>query len=64
MSTTPRNNVSKPKDHIMHSCWLYIDGAERSVNEALVADGYAWDYMGDTKVKDFSALFKRRLKSK
>jgi micrococcal nuclease len=44
--------------------WLYIDGAERSVNEALVADGYAWDYMGDTKVKDFSALFKRRLNSK
>ena len=43
--------------------WLYIDGADKSVNESLIADGYAWDYMGDTKVKDFSALFKRRIES-
>jgi micrococcal nuclease len=44
--------------------WLFIDGAELSVNEALVADGYAWGYLGDTKVKDFSALeAKRKLNS-
>jgi micrococcal nuclease len=25
--------------------WLFVDGAEKSVNEALVADGYAWGYL-------------------
>ena len=43
--------------------WLFLDGAEKSVNEALIADGYAWDYMGDTKVKDFELLRQRRLAS-
>ena len=41
--------------------WLYLDGAETSINEALIAGGYAWGYMGDTKVKDFELLKKRRL---
>ena len=40
--------------------WLYLDGAEQSVNEALIAGGYAWGYMGDTKVKDFELLKQRR----
>jgi len=40
--------------------WLFLDGAEMSVNEALVADGYAWGYLGDTKVKDFDALLSIR----
>jgi micrococcal nuclease len=40
--------------------WLYLDGAELSVNEALIAGGYAWGYMGDTKVKDFEALKAKR----
>ena len=40
--------------------WLYLDGEALSVNEALVAGGYAWGYMGDTKVKDFELLKKRR----
>jgi len=40
--------------------WLYLDGAEKSVNEALIASGYAWGYMGDTKVKDFELLKQRR----
>jgi micrococcal nuclease len=39
---------------------LYIDGAEQSVNEGLIASGYAWSYMGDTKVKDFDALLRVR----
>jgi micrococcal nuclease len=43
--------------------WLFLDGAEKSVNEALIADGYAWGYMGDTKVKDFELLRQRRLLS-
>jgi micrococcal nuclease len=36
--------------------WVFLDGAELSVNEALIAGGYAWEYMGETKVKDFEAL--------
>jgi micrococcal nuclease len=40
--------------------WLYLDGAELSVNEALIAGGYAWGYMGETKVKDFEALKAKR----
>jgi micrococcal nuclease len=44
--------------------WLYLDGAELSVNEALIAGGYAWAYMGDTKVKDFDALRKKRAENK
>jgi micrococcal nuclease len=40
--------------------WLFVDGAEQSVNDALIADGYAWGYMGETKVKDFAALEARR----
>jgi micrococcal nuclease len=43
--------------------WLYLDGEALSVNEALVAGGYAWGYMGDTKVKDFEALKKKRAES-
>lgn len=40
--------------------WLFLDGAELSVNEALVATGYAWGYLGDTKVKDFETLRTKR----
>jgi micrococcal nuclease len=43
--------------------WIYLDGAELSVNEALIAGGYAWGYMGDTKVKDFEALRTIRAKN-
>jgi micrococcal nuclease len=42
--------------------WLFIDGATESVNASLVASGYAWDYLGETKVKDFELLKKRRNK--
>jgi len=44
--------------------WIFIDGAEQSVNEALVADGYAWGYLGDTKVKNFEELSAKRKLSK
>ena len=43
--------------------WLFVDGAEKSVNEALIADGYAWGYMGETKIKDFAALESKRKQS-
>ena len=38
--------------------WLFLDGSKVSVNEQMIADGYAWGYLGDTKVKDFEALAK------
>jgi hypothetical protein len=34
-----------------------------SLNDKMINDGYAWGYMGDTKVKDFTALKKARAKS-
>lgn len=40
--------------------WLFIDGAEVPFNKTLVATGYAWEYMGDTKVKNFDLLRERR----
>ena len=43
--------------------WVYIDGATKSINERMIEDGYAWGYMGETKVKDFEALVKARKKS-
>ena len=42
---------------------IFVDGAEKSVNEALIADGYAWGYMGETKIKDFAALEAKRKES-
>jgi len=42
--------------------WVYLDGAAKSLNEQLIEDGYAWSYMGDTKIKDFDALLAKRNK--
>ncbi len=44
--------------------WLYVDGAEQSVNHSLIASGYAWEYGGGTKLKDFDALLAKRDKNK
>jgi micrococcal nuclease len=43
--------------------WVFLDGATVSLNEKMIADGYAWGYMGETKIKDFEALAKARKKS-
>jgi len=43
--------------------WIYVDKLEKSINETMIEDGYAWGYMGDTKVKDFAALAEKRKKS-
>ena len=40
--------------------WVYLDGAAKSLNEQLIDEGYAWGYMGETKVKDFPALLAKR----
>jgi micrococcal nuclease len=42
--------------------WLHIDDQDLSVNEQMVRDGYAWDYMGDAKIKDFDLLIQKRNK--
>ena len=43
--------------------WVYINEDTVSLNDMMINDGYAWGYMGDTKVKDFDALAKARKKS-
>jgi micrococcal nuclease len=43
--------------------WVYLDGNTKSVNEKMIEDGYAWGYMGETKVKDFVALAEKRKKN-
>lgn len=42
--------------------WIFTDGHEVSVNQQMIDDGYAWGYLGETKVKDFEALAKIRAK--
>ena len=43
--------------------WIYVDGESESINNKMINDGYAWGYLGETKVKDFDALAKARKKS-
>jgi micrococcal nuclease len=43
--------------------WLYINSEENSLNVEMINKGYAWAYLGDTKVKDFKALAKARAKT-
>lgn len=38
--------------------WLFVDDV--NLNNAMIDQGYAWSYMGDTKIKDFDALLKKR----
>jgi micrococcal nuclease len=42
--------------------WLYLDGETKSVNHEMIEKGYAWGYLGDTKLKDFESLAKLREK--
>ena len=36
--------------------WLYIGDADVSLNEQMIDEGYAWEYDGGTKQKDFETL--------
>ena len=36
--------------------WLYIGDRDVSINEEMIAEGYAWAYDGGTKKKDFEEL--------
>lgn len=42
--------------------WVFLDGSDKSINQEMIDNGYAWGYLGETKVKDFEALAKIRAK--
>ena len=39
---------------------LFINGEETSLNNQMITEGYAWEYDGGTKKKDFSVLTSKR----
>lgn len=40
--------------------WLFINDEDDSLNEQMINKGYAWEYDGGTKKKDFAALLDKR----
>ncbi len=36
--------------------WLYVGESDVSLNEKMITEGYAWEYDGGTKKKDFEEL--------
>ena len=36
--------------------WLYVGTSDLSLNEEMITEGYAWEYDGGTKKKDFEEL--------
>ncbi len=58
---TEKMNSSEKYGRILG--WIYVDGDTESLNDKMINHGYAWGYLGDTKVKDFEALKKARTKS-
>ena len=41
---------------------LYINGEETSLNNQMISEGYAWEYDGGTKKKNFAELDAKRKK--
>ena len=58
---TEKMNSSEKYGRILG--WVYVNGESESLNNKMINDGYAWGYLGETKVKDFEALKKARAKS-
>jgi micrococcal nuclease len=58
---TEKMNSSEKYGRILG--WIYVNGDTESLNDKMINDGYAWGYLGETKVKDFEALKKARAKS-
>jgi len=58
---TEKMNSSEKYGRILG--WVYVNGESESVNNKMINDGYAWGYLGETKVKDFEVLKKARSKS-
>ena len=42
--------------------WVFLDDNPVSINQTLIDEGFAWPYMGETKIKDFEALLAKRIK--
>ncbi len=42
--------------------WIFLDGNPVSINQTLIDEGFAWSYMGETKIKNFDALLAKRKK--
>jgi micrococcal nuclease len=59
---TEKMNSSEKYGRILG--WLYINGDTESINDKMINDGYAWGYLGETKVKDFEVLKNARAKSR
>ena len=58
---TEKMNSSEKYGRILG--WLYINDDTESINDKMINDGYAWGYLGETKVKDFEVLKNVRAKS-
>ena len=58
---TEKMNSSEKYGRILG--WLYINDDTESINDKMINDGYAWGYLGETKIKDFEVLKKARAKS-
>jgi len=58
---TEKMNSSEKYGRILG--WVYVNGDSESLNNKMINDGYAWGYLGETKIKDFEVLKKARLKS-
>jgi micrococcal nuclease len=58
---TEKMNSSEKYGRILG--WIYVNGDIESLNDKMINDGYAWGYLGETKVKDFELLKKARAKS-
>ena len=43
--------------------WLFINDDDTSLNEKMISEGYAWEYDGGTKKKDFDSLLAKRASS-
>jgi micrococcal nuclease len=43
--------------------WLFINDEDTSINEKMINEGYAWEYDGGTKKKDFDSLLAKRANS-
>ena len=58
---TEKMNSSEKYGRILG--WIYVNGDTESLNDKMINDGYAWGYLGETKIKDFEMLKKARAKS-
>ena len=57
---TEKMNSSEKYGRILG--WIYVNGESESINNKMINDGYAWGYLGETKIKDFEVLKKARVK--